>query len=330
MSQVIKAKTYHALTEDGWKIALHRYPRKTRRRSPVLLVHGLASNRNNMDFPNEKYSLAKYLWKEGWDSWVIELRGTGKSTKPRGLKWLIKSWNMDHHILYDLPAAIRLIQEETSHPQVHWLGHSLGGMLVSPFVRIHSPSAIRSVTAACAPMVTGNGHSHLSWIYFFDPIFWILPYAPYRVIANLLHLGSKWIHGQAEKGFFVRENMELQTLRTAISAGLEDLSSSAFRQFFQWMADKKFKSPDSGIIFHTNYKKMNFPFLILTGSHDPYTPTPEIQYFFDKIRSKKKKWIVFGKEFGHAANYGHLDLILGRHAPREVYPIISNWLEENN
>lgn len=330
MKKIPKAKIYHALTEDDWKIALHRYPRKTRKKSPVLLIHGLASNRVHMDFPSGELSLAKYLWKKGWDTWVIELRGTGESTKPSGLKWFFKSWRVDHYVLYDLPAAIRLIQEVTGHSQLHWVGHSLGGMLVSPYVRIHSASAIKSVIAAGAPMVTGYPEGHLRWYSLLDPLLWVLPYAPYRLIAILLHLGSRWIHKDASKGLFVRENMELHTLRTAVQLGLEDFSASALRQFLQWMSDKKFKSSDAGIIYHTDYKKMTFPFLILTGSHDSFTPIPKIQYFFDRIPTSKKEWIVFGKEYGHVSHYGHLDLILGRHAPKEVYPNIARWLEENN
>jgi hypothetical protein len=61
MKRVPKAETYHAVTDDGWRIALDRYPRPGRR-CPVLLVHGPALNRHNFDFPDEDISFAKYLW----------------------------------------------------------------------------------------------------------------------------------------------------------------------------------------------------------------------------------------------------------------------------
>ncbi|MFO1520190.1 MAG: hypothetical protein U1F57_11120 [bacterium] len=38
---------------------------------------------------------------------------------------------------------------------------------------------------------------------------------------------------------------------------------------------------------------------------------------------------MFGRKHGHRTDYGHVDLIIGNHAPREVFPKIAEWLEEN-
>ena len=53
-------------THDGWRLAAYRYPRKTKR-APVLLIHGLGTNRYDVDFPEERLSLAKYLYRKGFD-----------------------------------------------------------------------------------------------------------------------------------------------------------------------------------------------------------------------------------------------------------------------
>ena len=65
-------------TSDGWRLAAYRYARKTQR-APILLIHGLGSNRYDVDFPDERISLAKYLYRKGFDVWVLEMRGAGKS-----------------------------------------------------------------------------------------------------------------------------------------------------------------------------------------------------------------------------------------------------------
>jgi len=37
---------------------------------------------------------------------------------------------------------------------------------------------------------------------------------------------------------------------------------------------------------------------------------------------------IFGKEFGQAEHYGHFDLLLGKNAAQEVFPVVAEWLEE--
>ncbi len=323
-----KAKTYHAVTEDGWKIALHRYERHSRH-CPVLLIHGLASNRHNMDFPNGETSLARYLWKKGWDTWVIELRGAGHSSPPSGLGWLKKSWTVDHYVRQDLPAAVRFILEKTKHTRLHWVGHSLGGLLISPFVNTHSGDGIQSVVVAASPM-TGIPEKFFKWTYLMEPLLRIFPVIPYRILARVLGFRPHWLNKGPIPPLYVRGNMEAKTLRIGARIAVDDLPSGVIRQFQQWMRSRRFRSADGKIRYHVDFKKLKFPFLILTAALDPLTPYRETKKIYDNILSRKKSWVVFGKDHGHTADYSHWDLILGRHAPREVYPTISRWLRQND
>src|SRR3954451_22108218 len=58
-------------TTDGWRIAVLRYrpARSVAARAPVLLVHGIAANRYNLDL-TEDLSLARHLSQRGWDVWL--------------------------------------------------------------------------------------------------------------------------------------------------------------------------------------------------------------------------------------------------------------------
>src|SRR6476619_1116703 len=71
---------YRVPTDDGASIALGRYhPRGPRRfAEPVLLCHGLGANRFNLDF-DERYSVARYLARRGFETWVLEMRGRGEA-----------------------------------------------------------------------------------------------------------------------------------------------------------------------------------------------------------------------------------------------------------
>src|SRR5262245_43087892 len=74
---------HYAKTGDGWQIAVTRYrPEKPNGREPVLLCHGIGTNRFNLDLTDE-LSLARALAAAGHDTWLVELRGRGLSTQPR-------------------------------------------------------------------------------------------------------------------------------------------------------------------------------------------------------------------------------------------------------
>ena len=323
------SETYHAVTEDGWKIALHRY-RRGGSRLPVLLVHGLASNRHNFDFPRDDISFAKYLWSLGWDTWVVELRGAGRSSRPKWWQqWRSKGWRVDHYILQDLPAAIRFILGKTKKKRLHWVGHSLGGLLVAPFLQTHGSEWLQSAVLAASP-VTGVPKRFHKWTYMADPLLKVLPIVPYKTMAMLFGLRPEWVFRGPVPRLFVSGNMDLRTLRHGAEVAVDDLSSRVLLQFQSWMRSKTFHSADRKIRYHLDLKNIRLPILLIAGSHDPFTSVPELRKTLKKLGSRKKSMIVFGKEYGHAADYSHWDLILGQHAPREVYPAIANWLAKHD
>lgn len=329
MSSIPHPTTHIISTEDGWKIALHRYPRPRSQRSPVLLVHGLASNRHNMDFPEKEKSLAQYLWKKGWDTWIVELRGAGKSAKPKPWQWLNQRWNFDHYVLQDLPAAVRFILQSSKRPRLHWVGHSMGGFLVYPFVKTQSADLIHSVLTVGSPMGTDVKPGYFKWTHHIDPVFKVIPFIPYRAAAKLVGAYAEWAFKSDKSILFVRENMSLQTLKLGTKVAIDDVSAGVIVQIHQWLREKSFKSWDGKINYTIDLKKFKLPLLILTGNRDPFTPFGIIRKTFQKIGSAKKRWIMFGRKHGHRTDYGHVDLIIGNHAPREVFPKIAEWLEEN-
>jgi len=116
-------------THDGWRLALYRYtPQRRTHQTPVLLCHGMSSNRWDMDGPG-RVSLARYLVKRGYDVWVVELRGAGRSTRPTWWNGKRYDWRFEDYVQHDGPAALRKVLRETGARQVHWVGHSMGGMI---------------------------------------------------------------------------------------------------------------------------------------------------------------------------------------------------------
>lgn len=81
---------YVARTPDGWNLALYRYrPKGIARPFPIVCSHGMAGTRLIYDL-HPDYSLARYLAGRGFDTWLVDLRGSSRAAS--GVATSIRSW----------------------------------------------------------------------------------------------------------------------------------------------------------------------------------------------------------------------------------------------
>ncbi|MEM2176065.1 MAG: hypothetical protein QXN34_01880 [Archaeoglobaceae archaeon] len=76
--------------------------------------------------PMLQHSLAYYLWKKGYDVWLVNYRGTGYSTMKSQVGSAFVS--LDVWALYDTPAAIQYVYSKTGKNPIIG-GHSTGGLV---------------------------------------------------------------------------------------------------------------------------------------------------------------------------------------------------------
>ncbi len=55
-----------------------------------------------------------------------------------------------------------------------------------------------------------------------------------------------------------------------------------------------------------------------------------LRYAYEHVSSKDKTYRELGLANGYRADYGHLDIILGKHAPDEVFPYLADWIDKHN
>ncbi len=122
---------HETLTPDGITLTLKQYvPRvsstTSTKRSPVpiILAHGLAGNSCPFDVTKTR-SLAYSLCEAGYTVWLSNMRGSGTSDRPS------KAWTLDDYIYQDVPTIVHFVRKAHGDiPQVHYLGHSLGGICI--------------------------------------------------------------------------------------------------------------------------------------------------------------------------------------------------------
>lgn len=122
---------------------------------PVVLLHGSFSNRRFWYSP-KGIGLGPYLARAGFDVWIAEMRGHGLS--PRNENY--RDNHVAQYVRYDLPAIADFIIEQTGQA-VHWIGHSLGGVILAAALgAVISTSRVR-VRRHCsaARSAVSTGHS---------------------------------------------------------------------------------------------------------------------------------------------------------------------------
>lgn len=321
-----------AKTDDGWLLPMGRYlPRGPRAaREPVILCHGMGANRYNLDL-NERYSLARYLAARGFECFVVELRGSGitrrESEGPR------YGFFFDDLVRRDLPALIAKAKEVAQSERVLWVGHSKGGVVMYAYcslgprpelagvVAIGSPAAFPHFTGA-SRAVLSRGHGLLVFqrgLYTEPFMRWLAPLGA-RGLIPLRFMAS-------------HANMEPDVTGYAMANLLGNISTGVLKQFARWIGTGTFKSWDGRDDYRGGLATSRVPFQLIAGSVDFLVAPESVEVARDAMIAAKAsgdvEYFLAGKAQGFRADYGHGDLVLGRHAPDEIFPRIESWLRRH-
>ncbi len=313
-----RASIEFARTTDGWDLALHRYAGTRPDLPPAILCPGYACNRYFLDF-DDRYSLARFLARRGVDAWVLELRGHGSSESPAGVRG---GWTFDDLVRFDIPAAIAHVRARSASRRPVWIGHSMGGMLIYAALgqnpAVHE--ALAGVVTLAAPMGFPPVASQL--MRSLGEAFLALPLPqrlPQRGVLVALWLVVRWSHAAQQVGMNPA-NVDPHVFGRALRLFMSNVPRAKLRQLAQWSLTGEFRSWDRTIDYRANLSRITTPALIIAGAVDRLASPEMVKFAYDRISSPQKRYHEF-------ADYGHVDLIFGRRAPEEVFPVVGEWIE---
>ncbi|MCA9629534.1 MAG: alpha/beta fold hydrolase [Myxococcales bacterium] len=336
----IKHRPSHRLkhrvaTGDGWHIALYEYsPEKSVARSelpPVVLCHGAFSRFHIYDWGGGE-GLAPYLAEQGRRVFAVELRGRGDSLarSPRGRKRQYeRGWTIDDLLSQDVPATLDFVTRHTGASQVDWVGHSMGGMLILAHLsQEDDPRVRRVVTVGSADFrflgENDEAGSHdprrgerrrVDLAQLMSPITRRLGVIPARPFMRGLAIAAPLVPAKYKATAYHAPNVERGVERRYLWHGFTNVSSRKFREFI------RLPEPDG-------LSRYQHPTLFIAGNRDLLVPPRLVKRTFEGAGSADKRYLLFSKAEGHREDYGHGDLLIGRHAPVEVFPPIADFLSE--
>lgn len=304
-----------AETRDGWRIALaRRRPRGPARLPPVLLCHGIAVNRQTLDFGIERYSLSAFLARAGFDCFAIDLRGHGDSRRPRGAS---RRWNLDTYLREDIPAALDLIRATTGSEQVLWVGHSQGALLGMAACALY-PDRVKALVQLAGP-VHFRAQERLRRLVALR----LLPLGHLlKVSARMVAPWSGYLHPATAEIAINSRNMERPIYRRLLVNAIENLQPGVLDHFALFIRDDTFRAWDGSVDYRAASERARQPALFLSAEKDGLAPPEVVLDGFHHWGGAPKRYWNSGRD------YGHCDLVLGRNAPEVVFPVIRDFLLE--
>ena len=279
----IERTWYRELTSDRVELSLLRIRDEIRHDAPVLLTHGTFSNAQTCT------RLAKYLAENGFDCWILELRGHGRSK--------IGSTHPDFEQFseFDVPAALRAVRRRTGHKPLLWVGHSGGGLVPLMYLARHpeaGPQIKGIVTLASQATDAGVTWSGWAKIAFSAMGNNLIGYAP----GPLFKLGP------------------------------ENEFRSVMNQWFRWNWKGRWTGTD-GFDYLEGLSRVEVSALCLAGGGDRFiAPYQGCRRLYNALGGPDKRMMLCAKSEGYGEDYSHARIITSRRAQQEIWPVISEWL----
>jgi oxygen-independent coproporphyrinogen-3 oxidase len=108
--------------------------------------------------------------------------------------------------------------------------------------------------------------------------------------------------------------------------GPENEFGPVMTQWYQWSLSQKWLAAD-GFDYLQALNTISTPTLMLSGTGDTFIAPPGgCRALFDRIGSNDKDYQECGLSTGYAEDYNHSRIITSVSASKEIWPLISTWL----
>lgn len=256
----------------------------------IVLVHGSFTNRGFW-VSNRGEGLARHLLEQGFDVWLMEHRGHGHS--PRNQDY--RNNTVERYVQHDMRAVNDFVQEKSGQVPV-WLGHSLGGVMISSAVA----SGIFNADNCRAAVILGSQVIERPASIRFPFTGSLMKWEVKR--AGELDGGKLGIGPENEPAGLIIEFVKRHEL-----LGGWAFTSTRQRLLPAW---------EQGTAI---------PLLAIAAAADNVDSASACKKFAEMYGGTKDIWLL-GKEQGFSRDYGHVDMVVSKDAAKEVWPKISQWL----
>ncbi|MSQ03523.1 MAG: alpha/beta hydrolase, partial [Myxococcales bacterium] len=276
---------------------------------PVVLIHGFAQNRYT--WHGSTRSMSAWLAGEGYDVYVLELRGHGRSRESAAPE------RFSDYVL-DAVALAEAIPEPA-----FWLGHSLGGAV------IFAGSAwvpMRGIVGIAPVYRFAQANRFLKWIARFSHLTGtrgmlggvnVRTRLAGQLLGRLYEVSDVAGYAFPISGW-APGSFEPELLAERLERGFDWTSLHVWLDMARWAHEDE-------VEYAAAWGRSTVPLLVVSGDLDHLTPPADCQLAFEGSGAADRTLLAL-EPWNTGRHWGHLDLISGTHAPEHVWRPVSAWL----
>jgi len=307
------------------KARLYRYDRSTpaSQATPIFLVLPLINRAYILDL-RPGASLVEFLLGEGFDVFLIDWGTPGDEDRALDITSLVTRY---------LPRAARVVQRESGQDRMTVLGYCIGGVLAACFVALH-PELAANLVLLTAPIDFEDagqfGRLTARGVFPVERLTDTFPVVP----GAIPDIGSKLLNPLANYvGTYIRlgEKLSDPTFDVrgwqALYRWVNDSVPFASAAFRQWIEDfyqenrlvRDMLDMDGRSV---RLRTITCPVLNIAASRDQIAPRTTTSVITHRVGSDDASEIVI--------EGGHVGIVVGRTASRDLWPKMARWLREHD
>eukprot|EP01097_Dermamoeba_algensis_P005870 TRINITY_DN3698_c0_g5_i1.p1 TRINITY_DN3698_c0_g5~~TRINITY_DN3698_c0_g5_i1.p1 ORF type:complete len:322 (-),score=66.50 TRINITY_DN3698_c0_g5_i1:59-1024(-) len=313
-----------------------------------------SANRLGFDMGGNRVSLAKWLAQKGHDVWALEMRGSSLSFHPNYRKdRSVRQYDFDTYIERDLPAAISFILQKTGSKKLHYVGHSMGGMLLYSYMSLaksHMDQIASGTTIGTSITFYQSSSRYADFLpfkSFAEKVpFLVEIFVPHGLVSKLVAaFVGYWNDSPIEFFQCNPSNTDADIVRKLYKFGFHSIPVKLMFQLASTITDPMGMKNRAGEkcylqgyveqinqMVEANQIRDVPPVMLLGGTKDVQCPPVAIErmagYLKEVYPEEKLRVQFLGKSHGHEDDYGHFDLLVGKRVEREVFPEIEFWVNK--
>jgi hypothetical protein len=340
METALRPAMHDVTTSDGTEVRLTHYAVGTK--GPVVLAPGYGNAARVFALDTVPKSFTDYLGEHGYDVWLFDYRASPD------LPASASQFTADDIAMRDWPAAIAHVRRETGAESVQAVAHCIGGLTL--FMAIGGGlEGVRSATFSAlaghpipTPANRLRAHARVPTVLRRAGMPAIsTEYRPDsrqdRALERVMRaLPIRRMHDSpvGRRIYFIYGDVfdHSRIDETVMAESVPSFFGNSNMTFFEHMGvmvRKGGRAVDvrGADVYLANTDRYRMPISFLTGEHNRMFLPRGLEATHDLLRSANgpelyTRHVVPG--------YAHLDLWLGREAPRDVFPIVLDELERNN
>ncbi|EKP14267.1 alpha/beta fold hydrolase [Leptospira borgpetersenii] len=326
----IADEVHFAKTKDGWNIALHRHipPQPNPQLAPVLVVHGIATNKFVVDL-DRRHSLPYYLKLRGYDVFAVSLRGCGRSYHESPTRY--EDFTFDDIVKYDIPAMFEKVKKITGSERVSYVGHSMGAMILySHFCMSERKKDTEDIAAFVSLGGPGNlNHIGITLIGLLSRFPRARKMLDLKFGASILAPLAGELYTPIDEILYNPKVTSSKTVKKIMKNAIENIADGVTEQFMHWIETKRMYSLNGFYDYIRLQKNISVPALFIAGEKDVIATPEAVHSVYENASSKKKEFRVISKANGSSDDYGHACLVMGDRAEDDVFQYVESFLKKH-